>query len=446
MPSDKDRKNRNEGRGNDENRDPISGAPGAHPVGTGIGAAAGGAAGAIGAAAAAGAAGGTVLGGPVGTAAGAVVGAIVGGLAGKGIAEKVNPTAEDAYWREQHTREPYYDRNYTYDDYQGAYRTGYEGYGKWGAQGKTYQDVEPELRREYERNYAKSRLGWEKAQHATRAAWSRFDRDLSQYIGYDVVDRNDSKIGTLECLWSDHTGEPAFVGVRTGWLFGKNHVVPAHSVHVSQRKQCIRLPYDKERVKDAPAFDADTEIDEARENEVHRYYGTQAGSAGRTQTGAACDTPGKTSMGRESQRTSMQLSEEQVKVGKREVEAGGVRLRKVIRTETVNQPVTLKREEIVIERVPADKAQSQTGKSKFSEDELYIPLRREEAVVEKETRVREEVRARKETRTDEQQISENVRREDVEIEETGEARRSKRTPAEEIRERGEVPRSQRRRE
>ena len=72
--------NRTEG---EPNRDPISGRPGAHPVGTGLGAAAGGMA--------AGAAAGSVA-GPVGTVAGAAVGAIVGGLAGKGIAEMVDPT------------------------------------------------------------------------------------------------------------------------------------------------------------------------------------------------------------------------------------------------------------------------------------------------------------------------------------------------------------------
>ena len=69
--------------GGTENRDPITGTPGAHPVGTGVGAAAGGIA--------AGAAAGSVA-GPVGTVVGAAVGAVAGGLAGKGVAEKVDPT------------------------------------------------------------------------------------------------------------------------------------------------------------------------------------------------------------------------------------------------------------------------------------------------------------------------------------------------------------------
>lgn len=424
----------------DDNRDPISGAPGAHPLGTGVGAAAGGVAGAAVAAAVAGGVTGTAVAGPAGTVAGAAIGAVVGGLAGKGVAENVNPTAEDAYWREQHRREPYYDKNYSYQDYQGAYRTGYEGYHRLGGPGKSFEDAEPELRREYEMSWPNSKLSWEKARPAARAAWSRFDRDLSQYIGYTVVDRNDSKIGTLECLWSDHSGEPAFIGVRSGWIFGSNHVVPAQSVTVGQRSQRIRLPYEKDRVKDAPTLKADSEMSPAKEAEVSKYYGV---------VGAASKTPmrsqetGDTSQSE--QTGTMKLSEEQLKVGKREVEAGGVRLRKVVRMETVHEPVQLQHEEVVIERVPSTSGPA-AGQAKFSNEEVYIPLRREEAVIEKEPHVREEVRFRKENQTDEQRISENVRREDIEVEKTGEARRAGRTPAQEIRGREEVPRSQRRRE
>ena len=98
------------------NRDPITGAPGAHPVGTGIGAALGGAA--------AGAATGTVA-GPVGTVIGAAVGAIIGGLAGKGVAESIDPTAEDAYWQENYRGRPYVDNPLAYDDYRPAYGYGY---------------------------------------------------------------------------------------------------------------------------------------------------------------------------------------------------------------------------------------------------------------------------------------------------------------------------------
>jgi hypothetical protein len=151
----------------DDNRDPISGAPGSHPIGTGVGAVSGGAL--------AGAAVGTVA-GPVGTVVGAAVGAVVGGLAGKGVAESINPTAEDAYWRDQYANEPYYDRAYTYDDYAPAYRAGYDAYGRY--QGKRFDDVSAQLEREYDATRGKSSLTWEEAKHASRAAWNRVERAL----------------------------------------------------------------------------------------------------------------------------------------------------------------------------------------------------------------------------------------------------------------------------
>lgn len=146
------------------NPDPITGAPGSHPVGTGIGAA-------IGGAAAAGAMAGTVA-GPVGTIAGAAIGAVVGGLIGKGVAEKVDPTREDAYWRENHARQGWA-KGRPYDDYQPAYRVGYEGYSKYGTD-STFEEREAELRKQYE--VSKPKVAWDDAKHASRAAWQKFDR------------------------------------------------------------------------------------------------------------------------------------------------------------------------------------------------------------------------------------------------------------------------------
>ena len=151
--------NRNEGS---PNRDPITGTPGAHPVGTGLGAAAGGAA--------AGAAAGTVA-GPVGTVVGAAVGAVVGGLAGKGIAEKIDPTIEDAYWRENFRSRPYFKTDSTYDDYGPAYTYGVDNYARY--YGKTFDQVEPELARDWQRAKGKSRLTWDHAREATRDSWQR---------------------------------------------------------------------------------------------------------------------------------------------------------------------------------------------------------------------------------------------------------------------------------
>jgi hypothetical protein len=154
--------NRNEPIKGSENRDPITGAPGAHPVGTGLGAAAGGMA----AGAAAGA-----IGGPVGAVAGAAIGAVVGGLAGKGIAENIDPTVENAYWQENYRNRPYINSSYTYDDYGPAYQYGVDNYAKYN--GRQFDEVEGDLSRDWQRAKGKSRLAWEDANHATRDSWQR---------------------------------------------------------------------------------------------------------------------------------------------------------------------------------------------------------------------------------------------------------------------------------
>lgn len=154
------------GKGTDANRDPLTGTPGAHPVGTGVGATGGAMAGAaIGA-----------VGGPVGAAIGLVAGAVVGGLAGKGIAENIDPTVEDGYWKNNYSKRSYAEKNVSFDNYQPAYRTGYEGYTRYP--GRKYEEVESDLQRDYEKSKGRSSLTWEKAKHATRDAWQRVEQAL----------------------------------------------------------------------------------------------------------------------------------------------------------------------------------------------------------------------------------------------------------------------------
>lgn len=181
------------------NLDPITDAPGAHPVGTGVGAALGGAA----AGAAAGA-----LGGPLGAAAGAVVGAVAGGLGGKAVAEAINPTAEEAYWREQYTREPYYDANRSYDDYAPAYRLGLYGRSTYTG---TFDDAQSDLAVHWDSRKERSALSWPEAEAASRAAWARADEQLSpRTLSREIAD-NDDVIDTLnELLESCRDGEYGF--------------------------------------------------------------------------------------------------------------------------------------------------------------------------------------------------------------------------------------------
>lgn len=148
-------------KGTNPNLDPLSGAPGAHPIGTGLGAAGGAAAGAVAGAVA----------GPIGAAVGLLAGGIVGGLGGKGVAEAIDPTYEDEYWVLNYPTRPYAKPNIPYESYRPAYRVGYEGYERYPA--KSFDEVESDLRRDYEKIRGNANLEWKEAQHAARDAWYR---------------------------------------------------------------------------------------------------------------------------------------------------------------------------------------------------------------------------------------------------------------------------------
>ncbi|HBL26303.1 MAG TPA: hypothetical protein DD490_05645 [Acidobacteria bacterium] len=151
----------------DANRDPISGAPGAHPLGTGVGAAGGGVTGAtIGA----------VVGGPVGAVVGAAVGAIAGGLAGKGVAEEVNPTVEDGYWRENFAGRPYAAKDAPYDQYAPAYKYGWESQSLNA--GKKFEDVSNDLEHGWDTAKGTSSLPWSHAKSAVSDAWHRVEKAM----------------------------------------------------------------------------------------------------------------------------------------------------------------------------------------------------------------------------------------------------------------------------
>ena len=160
----------------DVNPDLITGAEGSHPVGTGIGAAVGGLGGA-----AAGAAAGALIGAattgpaaPVGGVIGTVVGALAGAYAGKGVAENVNPTEHDQYWRDNYKDRPYVQAEGAYDEYRAAYEYGWQSRPNYP--GRSFADAEDELARGWDQNRGDSKLSWDQARDACCDAWNRCDQ------------------------------------------------------------------------------------------------------------------------------------------------------------------------------------------------------------------------------------------------------------------------------
>ena len=276
---------------------------------------------------------------------------------------------------------------------------------------------------------------------------SRSAENIHDLLDFNVVDQAGNEIGTLHSFWADHdTGKLEFVGGKTGWLFGQNHVMPADRVEFDDAARTVRVPYDADFVKGAMSVDADAEISDEEEAEIYRYYNVRArGTATATATTTAATTrttdtsassyaaanpaPAATATNAAATATNaattktatdkdtieVPLTEEQVLVGKRTVDAGQVRLRKIVRTEIVNQPVEVRREEVVVERISADQVRAGAATSDFKDEVIDVPLTREEVVVSKEAHVTGAVRVNKTVTAETQNVSETVRKEDVEV-------------------------------
>lgn len=248
-------------------------------------------------------------------------------------------------------------------------------------------------------------------------------------FGTEIMDSAGDKVGKVDGVWvDDATDELEFVGVKLGFIVGKTHLIPMANGQVADGT--ITVPYSKDQIKDAPNFGTDDELSPENEDEIYSYYGIDRSTAGsptglptgedrgvRTDTAttdyAASRTRDTGYDGDTSRDQSVTLHEEELQVGKREVEAGRVRVRKVVRTEHQEVPVELRREEVEIERVPA--TGNVVGGTAFGEQEIDVPVMREEAVVEKETHATEQVRLNKTAQTETETVGGDVRREDVEI-------------------------------
>ena len=232
--------------------------------------------------------------------------------------------------------------------------------------------------------------------------------------GRTMVDRDGNRIGPIDAIYlEDQTGEPEWALVNTGLFGTKSSFVPL--AKATQTGEEVGVPYDKQLVKDAPRVDVDQHLSEAEERRLWGHYGldydrtTRRGATGRDAVGR--DTSGPTTD------DAMTRSEEELRVGTTERERGRVRLRKYVTTEQVQQTVPVQRERVRVEREPITDANldAATSGPELSEAEHEVVLREEEPVVEKRVVPRERVRLDKETVTGEEQVTEELRKEQVDV-------------------------------
>ncbi len=109
----------------------------------------------------------------------------------------------------------------------------------------------------------------------------------------------------------------------------------------------------------------------------------------------------------------VQRTEEELAAGTREREAGELRVKKNVRTDRESVEVPTRHEEVSVERVPLS---GEASEAQIGDDEINVPVTEEEVVVSKRPVVKEEVRIRKDVVEDTQIVEEDVRREEIDVE------------------------------
>jgi uncharacterized protein (TIGR02271 family) len=242
---------------------------------------------------------------------------------------------------------------------------------------------------------------------------------IGELRGSDVLDRDGDKIGKLEEIYLDEqTGRPEWGLVKTGLFGGRSTFVPIDGAQ--QGDGGLRVAYAKDQVKDAPSIDAEQRLTPQEEAELYRFYGRDYGNGATGHADGEQGGPGQDVSGPNTD-SAMTRSEEELAVGKTQREAGRVRLRKYVVTEEVQQTVPVQREEVRVEREPITDANvdAATDGPAISDEEHEVTLMEEQVVTEKRAVPKERVRLEKDTVTEEQQVTDEVRKERIDVDGDG---------------------------
>jgi uncharacterized protein (TIGR02271 family) len=238
---------------------------------------------------------------------------------------------------------------------------------------------------------------------------------VRSWEGRTMVDPDGDRIGKIDAIYlDDQTGQPEWALVTTGLFGAKSTFVPL--AQATEAGGDVQVPYQKQLVKDAPGVDADQHLSESEEQQLWRHYGLDYDTTTDTGRADADDTVGRDTSGPTTDQ-AMTRSEEELRVGTAARETGRARLRKYVTTEQVTQTVPVQREEVRLEREPITDANldAATSGPDISEEEHEVILHEETPVVDKRVVPKERVRLDTETVTDQRQIAEEVRKEQLDV-------------------------------
>ena len=253
-----------------------------------------------------------------------------------------------------------------------------------------------------------------------------------RYADYGIYDQHGESIGPLHDLFVDELDEPEYIGVGTGLPAHQSVLVPAEVVVFDDALHRIVVSRPRSMVETGPSLGYDEEVTRDLERRIRLHYGLEIagdpeyGSGRGSHLGVVPEVPPVVSPdpapvapGREEDDVTVQRSEEELRVETREHEAGRMRVRKRVRTDKERIEVPKKRVEVTVERVPVNDSTPVEGEiatsPEIAEEEIVIPIVEEEVVVEKRAVVKEEIHIHKEVVEDVEVVEEDVRKEEVEI-------------------------------
>jgi uncharacterized protein (TIGR02271 family) len=208
-------------------------------------------------------------------------------------------------------------------------------------------------------------------------------------VGMAAYSIDGEKLGVIERVDEDN------LMIERGWFFHKDFVIPYDDIEdIREDRVIVRL-----RREDLE----EQRVEEGRMREESEFTGRTGGI-------------GEYERGRETEEARIPVREEELEAEKRAKESE-VGIRKEVRTETEHLEVPVQKEDVIVERVPAEESWTGVaGEKAFQEEEMRIPVKEEEVEVTKRPVVKEEVRVRKESRTETEPVSGEVRKEEVKIE------------------------------
>jgi uncharacterized protein (TIGR02271 family) len=246
-------------------------------------------------------------------------------------------------------------------------------------------------------------------------------QDLENMEGRTAVDADGAKLGKIGQVYlDDRTGQPLWVTISTGTFGTKESFAPLYGSRADGDD--LQLAVTKDMVKGAPGVDADGHIGESENDALYEYYAGYLGdgqhqdhsAGGREDLAGRDGLQGRDTSGPTTD-DAMTRSEERLHVGTENAEAGRVRLRKHVVTENVTQTVPVSHEEVRLEREPVtddNRGQAMSG-GDITEEEHEVTLHAERPVASKETVPVERVRLGKETVTEDHEVSETLRKEQI---------------------------------